>query len=711
MQISLDYYRILGVPLQAESSLIEQAYEDRLLMLPYEGYSEYAIISRQNLLKVAYDVLKDEDSRAEYDSSLFNAESEEEFSSETPDEVTVEITEDLLLGALIILYDLGDFELVVRLAEPYLEDKKKLADLTDKEEEVDLIWHDLILTVVLSYLELAREKWQDKEYEVASDYLEKSLNFLQDNDYFPSLKKEIKQDLGKLRPYEILELLTKPNPEKEDRQKALNLLKIMLNERGGIESQKVDNSGLNVDRFLKFIQQIRVYLTPEEQQKLFEDEAKRPSPAAAYLTAYACLARGFTERKPDLIIKAKNNLISLTIHQDVYLEQSICALLLGQTAEAEFSLSQSKEEDAIARIKAMSANSPDLLPGLCAYTEKWLQSEVFPQFLGLKFADSSLQAYFEDERVQSYLESLSPPLLNEVVEEEEMLGESSSPLELKEIKENVIREEKAVEDDLTSIQGGVSQGTKTIADVENSTTSLLLEEKINHQEDLIGFEDFLDAEMEMESEEGKSSLSKSKTAVKERKKPSSVWDQNPLFVPIIVLIVSTAVAFFAVKVLFKPKSSDLLEIPLSESLIALPSEEGVNSVNSNLQNQLTPEKALEIITEWLEAKKEATGPEYNFIKLNQILSPSLASVWIANGNNLRKINAYRRYEHQLQIQSAEVNPQNTTEAIIKAEVIEKSQYYQNGQLKPTFSYEEKLLVQYNLIREGDRWLIKEIKVL
>ena len=32
MQISLDYYRILGVPIQAESELIEQAYNDLMTM-------------------------------------------------------------------------------------------------------------------------------------------------------------------------------------------------------------------------------------------------------------------------------------------------------------------------------------------------------------------------------------------------------------------------------------------------------------------------------------------------------------------------------------------------------------------------------------------------------------------------------------------------------------------------------------------------------
>lgn len=513
MQISLDYFRILGVPLQADSDLINQAYEDRLLQLPHEGYSEYGITSRQNLLKVAYDVLKDEESRLEYESSLFTKESQEDIFLETSEEVTVEITNDLLVGALIILYDLGDFELVLRLATPYLEDKNNLEDLTDNKEEIDFIWQDLILTAVLAYLELAREKWQDKEYELAANYLQKSYNLLNQEDLFQPLKKEIKQDLGKLKPYEILELLTRENEIKEDREKALNLLQEILNVRGGIESQKIDDSGLNVDSFLRFIQQIRVYLTAEEQQILFENEAKRPSPAAAYLTAYACLARGFTERKPDLIIKAKNNLISLTIHQDVYLEQSICALLLGQTTEAEFSLSQSKEKDAIARIQEISANSPDLLPGLCVYTEKWLQTEVFPQFKGLRNVDSSLQAYFADEKVQNYLESISPPLISET----EVLNESSPSVEVNNISQinysasnlPISEEENIIDDNRKENQSHITNTQVVEAEEEKQTTSLLVEDELSPSEDLIGFGDFLDAEIETDSEEDTPSVAKS----------------------------------------------------------------------------------------------------------------------------------------------------------------------------------------------------------
>jgi hypothetical protein len=67
----------------------------------------------------------------------------------------------------------------------------------------------------------------------------------------------------------------------------------MLQERGGIDGTSADQSGLNVDDFLRFVQQLRSYLTAEEQQELFEAESQRPSAVATYLAVYALLARGF----------------------------------------------------------------------------------------------------------------------------------------------------------------------------------------------------------------------------------------------------------------------------------------------------------------------------------------------------------------------------------------------------------------------------------
>ena len=59
MRIPLDYYRILGLPIQATAQQLSQAYRDRTLQLPRREYSEAAIASRKTLLEKAYGVLRD----------------------------------------------------------------------------------------------------------------------------------------------------------------------------------------------------------------------------------------------------------------------------------------------------------------------------------------------------------------------------------------------------------------------------------------------------------------------------------------------------------------------------------------------------------------------------------------------------------------------------------------------------------------------------
>ncbi len=148
MQISLDYYRILGIPIQAESNLIEQAYQDRIIQLPHKGYSEYAITSRNNLLQQAYSVLSNEESRLEYESSFFSPVTEDEdvageseeaeeslsLSDENLDVVqntVIEIDESLFIGTLITFLDLGEYELILSLSQPYIQDKSNLSNLSD----------------------------------------------------------------------------------------------------------------------------------------------------------------------------------------------------------------------------------------------------------------------------------------------------------------------------------------------------------------------------------------------------------------------------------------------------------------------------------------------------------------------------------------------------------------------------------------------------
>jgi hypothetical protein len=422
VRIPLDYYRILGLPIQATAEQLSQAYRDRALQLPRREYSDAAINSRKQLLDEAYAVLSDPEQRSAYDASFLTKTYEQEPGKPVtlgftgsgegieapidPHTPSIEIKHEQFLGALLILQELGEYELVLKLGNPFLGTRDSINVDKGRLGDPQLVRPDIILTISLACLELGREQWQQGQYENAASSLETGQELLLREGLFPSLRGEIKSDLYKLRPYRILELLALPEETVVERRNGLRLLQEMLQERGGIDGTGDDQSGLSVDDFLRFIQQLRTYLTAAEQQTLFETEARRPSAVATYLAVYALLARGFAQRQPSFIARAKQLLMRLGRRQDVHLEQSVCALLLGQTEEASRALELSQEYEPLAFIREHSQGAPDLLPGLCLYGERWLQQSVFPHFRDLAEQKASLKEYFADEQVQGYLETL-----------------------------------------------------------------------------------------------------------------------------------------------------------------------------------------------------------------------------------------------------------------------------------------------------------------
>ncbi|NEP19458.1 MAG: J domain-containing protein, partial [Leptolyngbya sp. SIO4C1] len=124
MRIPLDYYRILGLPIQATAEQLEQAYRDRMLQLPRREYSENAIQSRKQLIDEAFAWLSDPIKRKTYDDQFLSYTSLEEAKTGAQSEDTygpsIEIDQQLLTGALLILLELGEYELVIRLGRPYL---------------------------------------------------------------------------------------------------------------------------------------------------------------------------------------------------------------------------------------------------------------------------------------------------------------------------------------------------------------------------------------------------------------------------------------------------------------------------------------------------------------------------------------------------------------------------------------------------------------
>ena len=500
MRIPLDYYRILGLPIQANTEQLQQAYRDRVQQLPRREYSELAIEARRQLLDEAYAVLSDPEQRSAYDASFFTktyaSDSPQRTESPTasptgaasveqnayPEPPSIDISDEEFLGALLILQELGEYELVLHLGRSYLSSSSTEIE-TGRFGEPKIARSDMVLTVALACLELGREQWQQRRYEDAAETLNGGQELLLREGLFAGVRGEIQSDLYKLRPYRILELLALPLEETQDRRTGIVLLQEMLAERGGIDGAGNDQSGLNKENFLRFIQQLRVYLTSAEQQALFEEEARRPSAVATYLAVYALLARGFTQRQPELIGRAKTMLMRLGKRQDVYLEQSICALLLGQTEEASRALELSGEYEALAFIREHSQGAPDLLPGLCLYSERWLQEEVFPHFRDLAEQQVSLKDYFADDRVQTALESLpkDSEATNEweAVDTERISTPSSSPSStqaereaISRLKSQMQRTQALIESRLTT-QTGSGSGTN-LSGISEATLSALL---------------------------------------------------------------------------------------------------------------------------------------------------------------------------------------------------------------------------------------------
>jgi curved DNA-binding protein CbpA len=448
VRIPLDYYRILIVPIQATAEQLKQAYSDRIQQQPRREYGETAIVSRQKLIENAYLVLSSVEQRAEYDARFFKhcpptnftqtggENSDPEPVKETTERGTtlspsIEIATEEFAGVLLILQELGEYEQVLTLGADYLN-SAEYAKLLKKERDsptTSSLKEDIMLSLALAYLELGREQWHRQEYENAAISDRLGIDLLTQENLFPGVRAEIEIDLYKLRPYRILELIARNPSESEARAIGFQLLQEMLAQRQGIEGEGEDLSGLTFERFLCFIQQLRTHLTSSEQEQLFVREAQTASPIANYLAVYALVARGFALKQPQSILRAQQMLEFLSQQQDVYWEESLCALLLGHTQKAIKKLLKSGDMDNIEIIKHHSPNSDDMLPGLCFYAEKWLQEEVLSQFCDLMEIKITLKEYFADRAVQKYLEELIP--VETSLEEEAEVKIENAPASLK----------------------------------------------------------------------------------------------------------------------------------------------------------------------------------------------------------------------------------------------------------------------------------------
>jgi curved DNA-binding protein CbpA len=770
VRIPLDYYRILGLPLAASAEQLRQAYSDRIVQLPRREYSAAAISSRKKLIEEAYVVLSDIQERNTYDqfylahvydpdnaNAAVAVENRPESHKRDHDvqSLSIEISPEEFVGALLILQELGEYELILKLGRPYLGDKNSTASgrgsnyLAREEHQKSADLPDIILTVALACLELGREQWQQGHYENAAISLETGEEFLIREGLFTSVQAEIAADLYKLRPYRILELLALPPEKTDERRQGLELLRNILEDRGGIDGTGNDESGLNIDDFLRFIQQLRNYLTVAEQHKLFEAESKRPSAVATYLAVYALIARGFAQRQPALIRQAKQMLMRLGKRQDVHLEQSLCALLLGQTEEATRVLEMSQEYEALAFIREKSQDSPDLLPGLCLYGEQWLQQEVFPHFRDLARQQASLKDYFADQQVQAYLEAL--PTDAQTTHEWAVINhqsfpdppvnhprrssngarvgrqDESSPPDSEFSRPSTSERPKSAEFSSSRSNAASTPAAGRSKQPEIPTTHLPIEEPVHNgtHHHLNGSAKVSASGQTQKRKRRKPIQANNRERVSEhRSRPPqrrrtfvNSWEGKTrlvwlvfIFLGILLgcwLLVSTTLGLLNNLFFSRPSlQGEQLVIEINQPPVAIPDP---NSKPQASDGPLTNSTAAEVIQTWLSTKAAALGPNHEVDNLEQILTGSALTQWRLIAQQEKTDKRYRQYEHNLKVDSVNQTESDLDRAVVEATVKEITKFYENGQVAT--SSNESLRVRYDLIRSAGMWRIQSMSVI
>ncbi|NEP88752.1 MAG: DUF4101 domain-containing protein [Okeania sp. SIO2C2] len=788
MRIPLDYYRILGLPIQATVEQLRQAHRDRTQQFPRREYSEATIVARKQLVDEAYAILSDLEQRQTYDGSFLSktygpeleqvspsseinlekVQQEEEketklqqteeilpkvasrrltrgirsHGSETPvthefdpNTPSIEIEDRQFVGALLILQELGEYELILKLTRPYLINNS-IAVKDGRFGDPVLVLPDIALTVALANLELGREQWQQGQYESAATALEAGQGLLLRENLFVQIRGEIQADLYKLRPYRIMELVELPEEKALDRRRGLEILQDMLNERGGIDGQGNDQSGLGVEDFLKFVQQLRHYLSMAEQKKLFESEAHRPSAVGTYLAVYTFLAQGFAQKQPALIRKAKFMLMQLGRSQDVNLEKAVCSLLLGQTEEANRSLELSQEHEPLSFIKENSQESPDLLPGLCLYAEHWLTEEVFPHFRDLSDKPASLKDYFADQHVQAYLEALpaEAEATNQWVVVQPRRGHDT--------EETFYQKETDQSSALNLEQKRISSvgnaATATMASTSTGTSNQL--EASSYQSPQ---ETYKSSSIDIQKQGNSLSYSRYSERVREKSRsslpqlnenmsvgskelPQSMPEQSPrrtstrrepvkigrlILIAVLGLLAIGLIGFVAIKTI--GWLANALGLGREQPMVQLdrpPLEiPEINQDSLTASGPIKEEIARIAIQSWLDTKATALGPNHQTEQLKNILVDPALERWLPTANALKRENSYRKYEHSLEIKNLNMSNTNTNQAQVDAQVREKVEFYDNDRL--TNSQNDNLLVRYYLVRQDGKWKIRNWNVL
>ena len=387
MELPLDHFRLIGVSPSSTSEEILRAFQLKLDKTPDEGFTYEVLTQRSELLRLTADLLTDPDSRREYENLLLNGSSGLEFSSNRE------------VAGLLLLWESGSPKEAFKIARKALQPPQTPALGSSREA-------DLTLLAALTARDSAVQEQQNRFYLSAADFLQEGIQLLQRMGKLNEKRKELEEDLVALLPYRILDLLSRDLNDQDSHKKGLSMLENLIIKRGGLEGNNKTEYGdyLNQQEFEAFFQQIKPYLTVQEQIDLFLELQKKGSLEAGFLAFLSLTAIGFSRRKPEKLFEARRILKKLNFSGLDSMPLAGCLdLLLADIDQATARFSSSSDEKLRDWLNNYQGNK---LEAICIFCKNWLEKDVLVGYRDIKSQEVDLDSWFEDREIQEFIEKL-----------------------------------------------------------------------------------------------------------------------------------------------------------------------------------------------------------------------------------------------------------------------------------------------------------------
>ena len=399
VDLPIDHFRLLGVSPTAAPEAVLRTLQLRLDRCPDQGFTHESLNQRAELLRLSADLLTDPERRGQYEAMLL------ELGQDHPgDTAGLELSSNLEVAGLMLLWEAHAPHEAFQLARQALQPPQAPALGSGRES-------DLALLAALAVRDAADQDQEQRRYESAANLLQEGMQLLQRMGKLPEQRQVLETDLSRLRPFRILDLLSRDLAEQSARQEGLVMLESFISDRGGLEGRALEGletadlpAGMDQGAFELFFQQIRRFLTVQEQVDLYGRLQDAGSADASFLVVMALAAAGFSQRKPERVQDARTRLEELNLDGlDTQPLLGCLDLLLGDVDRAERHFASSPDP---ALKTWLTAHPGDALAALCDYCRTWLGRDVLPGYRDVDAEAIDLEAWFADRDVQAYVERL-----------------------------------------------------------------------------------------------------------------------------------------------------------------------------------------------------------------------------------------------------------------------------------------------------------------